>query len=747
MQLMTRQIPALWNGVSQQPAPVRLSSQCEAEVNVSASIVDGLRKRGPAEHIAKLTGDRLGTAHLHTINRDTVERYTVIVTPTGIRVFDMAGVEKTVTAPLGWGYLAISGGLTARRAYTCMTVADYTFVLNKTKKVAMGAVGADLNPPSDSYWWLNRPLESQPSGMPTQLYTETRIVDEPPETSNPSTTSPTTNPAPYSTNPAGALTGTVQTLQDLPTTAAEGAIYAIVGTNESNFQTYYVVKKSGSWYETVKPGLKNLIDANTMPHALVRQGDGTFIFGPFAWMPRRVGDYKTNPNPTFVGRTIRDMFFHRNRFGVCVDENVVLSRTGDFGNFYRYTVTDYLPDEVVDVAASETKVTKMEFAVPFQGSLMLFSDQTQFRLSHSEAFTGATVSLDVTTQYPMIPGVRPAPAGADVYFASDGSGWGLVREYYVDSESGNSHDASDVTSHVQQYIPYGIHCLTAAPEFDTLFVLTDGAKNRVYVYKYYWQTETEKAQSAWNYWEFESDVTVLAARALGGYLYLLIDRVDGTYLERLPIFYGSLAAGLAFQVYLDRRAEVTGVYNAGTNLTTFTLPYALPTAARGNFRVVLGSAFPEALGGLVTPTWLSTTQFTVPGNYSAGPVVVGLNYTMRHVFSRQYPQNGKGEAIHTGRLQLKTMTVFYTDSAYFRAEIRPYGPSGDTLYTAEFPTRILSVEGLSQVGQPSFATGRAIIPIQANAAEAEIALVNDFHLGCCFHSAEWEGAYHNRARA
>ena len=161
--LVTRQIPALFNGVSQQPPPVRSPSQLEALLNCTSSVVDGVRKRSPLEHVAKLSSTHLGTALLHTINRDLVERYEVVVTETGIRVFDMAGVEKTVTAPLGWDYLALPAGAEARFSYICMTVADYTFVLNKTKLVEMLPVGADLAPPSDEYWWLNRPLNSSPS--------------------------------------------------------------------------------------------------------------------------------------------------------------------------------------------------------------------------------------------------------------------------------------------------------------------------------------------------------------------------------------------------------------------------------------------------------------------------------------------------------------------------------------------------------------------------------------------------------
>lgn len=754
--LVTRQIPALWNGVSQQPAAIRAPSQLEAMVNCTATVVDGVRKRNPTEHLAKLSPDRMGTAYMHTIDRDTAERYTVIVTEAGIRVFDMAGVEKTVTAPLGWDYLALPDGVDGRNGYVCMTVADFTFVLNKTKVVTMLDVGADLDPPSVDYWWLNRPMPEASPLRRTDDFDDDPVdpTPRPPQGdsgggSGGSTPPPVvSNPSQggYESNPTGTYKGEVQTLQDLPTSPATGDVYKIIGTDQSNFQSYYVIRMATGWYETVKPGLKNLVDATTMPHALVRQPDGTFAFGPFGWQPRHVGDENTNPHPTFVGRAIRDMFFHRNRLGFCVDENVILSRAGKFDTFYRLTVVDYLADEVIDIAASETKVTQMEFAVPMGGTMMLFSDQTQFKMTHNEVLTGTTVSLDVSTNYPMIRGVRPQPSGSDIYFASDGAGWGCVREYFV-NDDGVSHDASDITAHVQRYIPAGIHTLATAPEFDSLFVLTDGAKNRVYAYRYYWQSETEKAQSAWGHWTFSDDVHVLHAKVLGGFLYLLIDRPDGTYLERIALFHGAFAGGLQWQTYLDRRCELYGSYSPATDRTTFTVPYAVSEDLRASFRCTTGDAFTKSKSASLPVSWVTSTTFTVSGDATAGAVVCGLAYTAVIRLSKQFPQNSRGEAVHTGRLQMKTLSVYFTDTAYFTAAVRPYGVGNGQSYVTEYPSRILDVSPLDALGSPVFRSGSVQIPLQANARELDIDLGSSSHLGFCFTSAEWEGFYYNRARA
>jgi len=380
--------------------------------------------------------------------------------------------------------------------------------------------------------------------------------------------------------------------------------------------------------------------------------------------------------------------------------------------------------------------------------MLLFSDQTQLALEFNQILSGSTASLDVLTEYPMVSGVRPARSGSDVYFASQGSGWSQVREYYVTDS--DDHDASNITAHVPKYIPRRIHSLIAAPEFDALVVATDETPDSLYPYFYYWQSETEKAQSAWSTWTFCPGDTILAGSILGGYLYLVIDRADGTYLDRLAMFYGSTIAGLDFQVYLDRRAAVTGVYDAPTNATTFTLPYAVPLESRELFRLVFGNDFAEARGASragIQITWVSDTEISVQGDRSAGPCAVGFVFESRLVFSRQYPQNSRGETIHTGRLQLKTFSVYHTDTAYFRAEVRPYGAGTEPLYISEFPMRKISVDGLGVVGSPVFMDDKATFGVQSNAGEAEIALVNDTHLGFCINSAEWEGFYYNRARA
>ena len=100
MSLVSASIPNLINGVSQQPPSLRLKTQAEVQQNGLSTVVEGLRKRPSAEHVAILQNIPSGIddAFIHTIRRDEDEQYTLIITAGALRVYDKDGVERSVTS-------------------------------------------------------------------------------------------------------------------------------------------------------------------------------------------------------------------------------------------------------------------------------------------------------------------------------------------------------------------------------------------------------------------------------------------------------------------------------------------------------------------------------------------------------------------------------------------------------------------------------------------------------------------------
>ena len=90
MPLVSRTIPNLVQGVSQQPEILRLNSQASSQVNAFSSVVEGLKKRPPTNYIAKISTSSLANSYIHTINRDVNERYIVVITNGDIVVYDGA---------------------------------------------------------------------------------------------------------------------------------------------------------------------------------------------------------------------------------------------------------------------------------------------------------------------------------------------------------------------------------------------------------------------------------------------------------------------------------------------------------------------------------------------------------------------------------------------------------------------------------------------------------------------------------
>lgn len=151
MPLISKPIPALNGGVSQQPDNLRFRTQCETLENGYPSIADGLQKRPPTEHHGNLVGPNSywASGHdpaIHFVNRDLTERYILGInsqdTTGGLRcrVWDALGVtagdvdEKNVQiSRSAFDYL----DSTKATDYRFQTIGDVTFLINRTKIPAM----------------------------------------------------------------------------------------------------------------------------------------------------------------------------------------------------------------------------------------------------------------------------------------------------------------------------------------------------------------------------------------------------------------------------------------------------------------------------------------------------------------------------------------------------------------------------------------------------------------------------------
>jgi len=734
MGLVSSSIPNLANGVSQQSPSVRLLSQGEEQVNAFSSIISGLRKRPPTEHMADLITNAGSSDEyfIHTINRDINERYLVLATNTALRVFDFAGTEFTVNTPAGYSYLSTGNPLVDFKA---VTIADHTFVLNKTITTAVlpstttapypeGIVHVKQGNYSTDYKvfiddvekasfttaedikselktnYIAQELGNQLSANCGNVYTLTlkgnaiRIQ----RTDGFDFTLRTEDS--FGNSALIAAKGSIQKFSDLPRRAFTGFKIEIIGEKASDSDNYYVEYEEsddavGIWKETLGDGADTTIDDATMPWTLTREADGTFTFEPNEWDDRSVGDVDSAPEPSFIGRKLNDVFFHRNRLGVIADENVIFSRSGSYFSFYPETVTTLLATDPIDVAVSHTKVSILRHAIPFNETLLLFSDQTQFMLNAGDSLTPETVSINQTTEYESSLQAEPVGAGEYVYFATNREGYAGVREFFVQADT-SSNIAIDATLNVPRYIKGKATSLVSNTNEDILFVLTDGTFDTptCYVYKYL-RKDSQALQVSWSKWEFPNCDKILNVGTIESTAFWVMKRGNRVTLEKMQLQEAPEFTPSGSMVYLD------GLQSANSPLSGQEL-------------------------------------VTVDGFQYAG-----YPYTMAYTFSTQYKRTqglGGSQLTDTsGRLQMRQFKLLYEDTGHFTVETSSQGSSHTYSYTG-LPL------GLLTLGEVSITSGVFEFPVQSKNDRLTVTVSNDTHHPSAFQSAEWTAFYTTRSR-
>jgi len=514
------------------------------------------------------------------------------------------------------------------------------------------------------------------------------------------------------------------------------------GSLEKNQDDYYVYWNGDNWKETNQPKRPNTsiddvrvsFDSTTMPHQIYKAQDdssgsvtGTankiyFVYSTVTWDNRKVGDENTNPFPSFSGFKINDIFFHRNRLGFLSDENVIFSETSSFFNLFATTVLTVVDSDPIDLAVSNNQVSILKHAVPFDESLIMFSDLQQFKLTSTDALTPLGATIDVATQFETSTKVKPVAAGKFIYFPFKRGTFSGLREYYVDMTT-ESNDAQEITAHCPEYLDGTVTKLVSSSNENILIVGTNDDKKKLFVYRWFWDNN-QKLQSSWSKWIFDADVEGFTF--LGSDIYLLFNRTDAWYLEKI-----NLSTDDATSVMLDKQPVLLDRRVALKTGATTSVPYS---SSNLQYVVETGEIIPASkLTSVLAQGTSRWQQLVTAGTKSGTPTVyAGIPYTFKYRVSEQVVKQD-GETITSQITQLRNMSIMYNDTGYFQVEVTPDLRSKRT---NRFTSLLV---GAFTLGRRALQSGKYRFPILARTDKVTIDILNDTYLPCVFQSAEWEG--------
>ena len=374
------------------------------------------------------------------------------------------------------------------------------------------------------------------------------------------------------------------------------------------------------------------------------------------WRERAAGNDETNPFPSFVGGTINDVFFFKNRLGFLTDSNVIFSEADEYFNFFRTTTQQLLDSAPIDVGLSHTKVAVLQHALPFQEKLMLFSDNSQFVLRGADVLSPKTVAISPVTEYDISDGIAPLALGPYIYFPFKRGQYEGLFEYFVDNNT-EVFEAEEITSQIPKYIPSKIKQMAGSAAESMVLLQNATDAKTLFVYKYFWSGK-EKIQSAWQKWTFDDDVT--GFDFIDSTLYLIL---NGKVLVEMPVENAITDEGLDYTLLLDNRVD--GALDRDNN----NFPDLAVTYDEETNRTTI-SNLPDGYGATVD----NMTVFTKGG--SERNVVASASGTSVEIegFIASYVDRGGAYVQYDGEYYycIKTHTSASTfESQYWRKAVYP----------------------------------------------------------------------------
>ena len=311
---------------------------------------------------------------------------------------------------------------------------------------------------------------------------------------------------------AAALTGftdAINDISDLPSQCVDGYVVRVVNS-AADEDDYYMefhgktegVSGAGVWEECVKPGITISLDYNTMPHQLVRMSDSTFLLSPIDWENRLVGDEKTNPEPSFIGKTINRALFYRNRLTFLSDENIVQSQSGDYFNFFVNTAMIVSDNDPIDIAATSTSPCELHDAVPMKIGLILFSRDRQFLYgTTNDVLSPKTAKIETISTYDWNEHIRVVDMGVTLGFLSSSGKYSRFFEL-TNLETNNAPEALEQSKIVSTMLPFDLDMPEPAQSKEnTLLGFAKRGESIVYFYRYF-NDGSKRLMSSWFKWEF-----------------------------------------------------------------------------------------------------------------------------------------------------------------------------------------------------------------------------------------------------
>tara|TARA_R100001443_G_scaffold36327_1_gene50172 strand:- start:10524 stop:13127 length:2604 start_codon:yes stop_codon:yes gene_type:complete len=746
MPAITQRIDNYLGGVSRQSDDKKLPGQVTECLNGYPDPTFGLTKRPGLKWIANLgTGTTYDNAKWFYIARTADEKYIGCIKPKpnsgfgDIDIWNIDGTACTVNMDTSTSTNAVNYLTGARVNYEVLTVQDTSIITNNLHTVAAQAAptfnanrkativlsgsplsneykvilnGTTITHTSNtgsSYVSILAAFKTAIDNLGVSGLTTTQYLESLHLTDSNST---------ITIEASGGDSGSsmrvfqdqVDNVSQLPLESFDGHTVKVQNTSSTN-DTYFAKFEAdngtsgpGYWGETRDPTVSAGLDSATMPHELVNTSLNNFTFRQATWIDRIVGDDKTNSHPSFVGSKIEQSFFYNNRLGFLSQDNVSMSQSQDFYNFYHTSAQIVTDADPVDVSCSTIRPAALHAVLPTVQGLILFSKNQQFLLSAADGvLTPSTANVRTISNYEMSTDVDPVDIGTNIHFIAKTPSY--TRTFYMLTKGQDeSPTVLDIGRVVNEWVPATIDTLIASPQ-NQFLAMSSQSSRYIYFFRTYHDGK-ELLVESWFNWKTCGTVQAIASDS--DELYTVTKQGSQFTLSQASMSQSPSDAiivnndGTSINPCMDLYATATSVVWDSTNeFSKCYIPWNNVTGLKPVL-VIKGTAASGALveSGFSTNPTVATdgngTYFKVPKKNLtsvASDVIVGWRYDLDVILPKTYFRSDDEQKItdYTANLTINRMKFAVGLSGGLGFKLKSTGVrQGSKTYTGDGSTTVFS---------------------------------------------------------
>ena len=561
-----------------------------------------------------------------------------------------------------------------------------------------------------------------------------------------------------------------------------GRVYRVKQTEASN-DDYYMMPlstrmssetgdasaKSPYYYlEVPSPDSQRGLEAYSLPHELIETGTNAFTFKRIDYSERWAGDDVNNPDPSFTGNRIENVFFTNNRLGFLSQDNVILSRPINYGpegtsggvivpddnpyvrrnykeiDFYHQSGIQQVADDPIDLNAASNDVSVFQTAISTPQGVVLFSDGNQSLMYSEQGFlTPATASIRAIAAYDKAPGIDAVIMGSKYYFINKTAKYCRLYEM-LNQGMQNPPIVSDLTKPVSDWIPNDISELTFSTTTSTLLAYSRNS-DILYVHKL-----LEEGMGSWVKWQLPGPIQNIFVDHDVVFISILINNKlyfgKGTFFvkpsDSLQTF-PTIANG-AVTPYID--FFTTNVTASGSSITP---PSGFPNIS--GLTPVVGISgtdtepFDDGNGSVWDCTWSGSKLIApVDVSFANGRLTIGYRYnfelTLPTFYLQQQPNGSAPDyTAYTTISRIKFALGMSGDATFLTRDANSLTPEWNQLYSnlkaGTYRADTTPVELRQTVAE---------VPIHQRNTNFEIKITSNTHLPLSIDSCMWEGIYSPR---